>query len=38
MYHPLGQKPKEIKPKLLFLNEDEDPEEKLRKEEEEYNA
>jgi hypothetical protein len=38
MYHPLGAKSKDMKPKLLFLKEGEDPEEKQKKEEEEFNA
>jgi hypothetical protein len=37
MYHPLAQK-KDVKPKLLFLKEGEDPDEKQKKEEEEFNA
>jgi hypothetical protein len=38
MYHPLGTKSKEVKPKLLFLKEGEDPDEKERKAEEEFNC
>ncbi len=38
MYHPLGIKTKEVQPKLLFLKDGEDPDEKQKKEEEEFNS